>query len=360
MRVVVTGGGTGGHLYPALAVVEALKQDSDILYIGNLHKKEAELVPQAGVRFEGILFSGMPRKPSLALVKWFFSLFMAVKQSLDLLKQFKPDVVLGTGGYVTAPVLLAAKLKGIPFVVHEPDALPGIVNRVMSRWAAAATCAFQCALKTDHLVVTGNPLRGSIGTTSKEAALQNLGVRFDLSKPVLLVVGGSQGAQQVNKAVLSVLPRLLEDFQIIHQTGEKLYEEVLSQCPPAYRNHPSYLVLPFIADMASALALADISLCRSGSMSLSEMLRAHVPMILVPYPYAAQDHQKKNALAMVQAGVAVMIEDKDLTGDSLVSVLQDLQTQPEVLVKMKEACVSLAKPNATEEVVAVLKSFVLK
>ncbi len=367
MKVVVTGGGTGGHLYPALAVVEALKADSQvqaITYIGNTGRKEAELVPTFGVPFIGMRFAGMPRGLNLSIVPWSMQLLQAFFDARSHLMRLKPDVVFGTGGYITGPVLFAARSLGIPYVVHEPDAFPGLVNRVTARWATQMTCAFpeaRARLKTRQLTVSGNPLRSQIGQVSKAEALARLDLPFALDKPILLVTGGSQGARKLNQGLLEALPELIESLgmQVLHQTGDKLYEEVLSQCPPEYRTHQAYACRPFISDMASALALADVAVSRSGSMSLSEMYRAHIPTILVPYPHAAADHQRKNALASARAGASVMIEDAQLSGETLIDTLADLLRSPERLEAMREAARQLSAPEATSIVVGILKSVAL-
>ncbi len=366
-RIIVTGGGTGGHLYPALAVVEGLQKDSSIesiLYIGNKAKKEADIIPQLGIRFVGLTFSGMPRGKNLSIVPWFFQLLSAASHARRIMQEFKPHVVFGTGGYITAPVLLAALSLKIPYVVHEPDAHPGLVNRVMGRWAARMTCAFDDArqrLKTSHLTVTGNPLRSDIGQIAREVALKNLNLPFTLEKPILLITGGSQGARTLNNAVLDALPQLISELnlQVMHQTGEKLYEEVKGQCPESYQNHPAYWVQPFITDMASTLALANMAVCRSGSMTLSEMYRGHIPTILVPYPYAAADHQRQNALASQRSGASVMIEDAEFTEERLVSTLRELLVDQSHLEAMKQAAASLSAPQATEEVIQRIQSVAL-
>jgi UDP-N-acetylglucosamine--N-acetylmuramyl-(pentapeptide) pyrophosphoryl-undecaprenol N-acetylglucosamine transferase len=365
MRVVITGGGTGGHLYPALAVLEMLQADSnvtEILYIGNKKRKEAEVVPALGVNFKGVEFSGMPRKVGFGIIGWFFQLLSTLVTCYQILGEFKPDVVFATGGYVTAPVLMAAKSRGIPFIIHEPDAYPGLVNRTMSAWATAATCAFKGArksLKVKELHVTGNPLRSTIGSIPKETALRNLGLfSFQLNKPILLVVGGSQGANRINQAVLAALPKLIDELgiQVIHQTGEKLFLDAQNRTPAAYRGHPSYVMWPFVQDMGSCLALADFAIARSGSMTLSEMYQAHVPTILVPYPYAAQDHQRANALASQEAGASLMVPDDQFTGDTLVRVVSEFLAKPALVSGMRESAKKLAKPEATAQVVRILKT----
>lgn len=363
-RVVITGGGTGGHLYPALAVLEKLLIDigpENIVYIGNQGRREAVVVPPYGIRFEGLSFSGMPRRINLSLISWGGQLSKSFFKARRLLQSFDPHVVFGTGGYITAPVLLAAQSLGISYVLHEPDASPGLVNRKMARWATKMSCAFEAArgrLNTRELYVTGNPLRSTIGHVEKTEALQSLSLPFQLDKPILLVTGGSQGARRLNQAVLEALPSLIEThhFQIIHQTGDQLFDEVMSTCPAAYRSHPAYVPMAFITDMAATLALADIAVCRSGSMTLSEMYRAHIPTILVPYPYAAADHQRQNALASQSAGASLMIEDKDFTGERLISALTNLMANPSTLQAMQDSAARLSAPDATRAVVELILS----
>ncbi len=303
----------------------------------------------------------MPRSINLQLFRWFGELLSSFLRARQLLSSFKPEVVFGTGGYVTAPVLLAAMSLKIPYVIHEPDAHPGLVNRVMSRWSAKMPCAFEAArqrLRARNLVVTGNPLRSQIGAVSRTEALARLRYPFSEDKTTLLVTGGSQGARRINQAVLDALPGLLARLylQVILQTGDKLFDEVQTALPQPYREHPAYQVSPFIADMGAVLALADIALCRSGSMTLSEMYRAHIPTLLAPYPYAAADHQRKNALASQEAGASLMIEDAELTGEKLVSVLTMLLEAPQQLETMRHAASGLAAPNATHEVIQILKT----
>ncbi len=362
-RVVITGGGTGGHVYPALAVAEALKQDpeiEDILYIGNIGKTEANLIPQHGFRFEGLSFSGMPRGLNLRIFPWAGSLVTSMFRARQILHRFQPDVAFGTGGYVTGPVLMAARSLNIPYVIHEPDAHPGLVNRVTAQWASAVTCAFadaQKALKNNNIIVTGNPLRSGIGLLNKAEGLARLNLPFTPEKPVLLITGGSQGARKINQGVLEALPQLIDDlgYQVIHQTGEKLYAEVRQQCPASYLDNPYYYFAPFIKDMAATLAVADIAICRSGSMTLSEMYQAHIPTILVPYPFAAADHQRKNALASQNAGASRMILDSDFSGASLLTLLTELNASPSQLQTMAHAAETLATPHATRDVIQVIR-----
>lgn len=374
-RVVVTGGGTGGHIYPALAVAQALMKETDgveVLYVGNATSLESDLVPKQGIPFESITFSGMPRGGGLgrmiALSQWLMQLISAINAAKAILKRYTPHVVLGTGGYVSAPVLFAAKALKIPYVVHEPDAMPGLVNRLMSRWAHLATGAFDVSGKLMHsyrFLVTGNPIRSQIQPIAKnetaeerqlrrQTALSAMGLSFHLNQPILIVFGGSQGAKTLNQAVIDALPVLVDSLglQIIHQSGQKLYEETKKMVPDGFLNHPSYTLLPYFQEIWHPLALADVALCRAGSLSLSEMYLAGIPTILVPYPYAASDHQRKNAQASAAAGASIVLEDKDCSGETIIQILRELLQSPERIQLMHEAALDLAHPDATDVLVS--------
>jgi UDP-N-acetylglucosamine--N-acetylmuramyl-(pentapeptide) pyrophosphoryl-undecaprenol N-acetylglucosamine transferase len=343
-----------------------------VQYIGKTGGLESDLVPQSGIPFEGIEFYGMPRgkNPLLPfkLLAWFLKLQQAKAHARRLLQEFRPNVVFGTGGYVSAPVLMAAKSLNIPYVVHEPDAQPGLVNRLMSRNARIITTSFsEGAERLKHspnqqVIVTGNPIRGSIGHLDKAQALQALGLSWAVEKPVLLVTGGSQGARRINEAIVAALPVLLNDFgfAVAHLTGKKLYEETLVSLEakdPALKQHPGYWVQPYSAQMAALLALADVAVCRAGSLSLSEMYVCGVPTLLVPYPFAAADHQRKNAEASARAGASLMIEDHDCTGERIIQTLGPLVRQPDQREAMKQTAIRLGHPHATQEIVACLKQF---
>jgi UDP-N-acetylglucosamine--N-acetylmuramyl-(pentapeptide) pyrophosphoryl-undecaprenol N-acetylglucosamine transferase len=373
MRLVVTGGGTGGHIYPALAVAECMQQMPDVeavVYIGKQGGLESELAPQNSIPFEGVSFYGMPRglSPGLPfrLLKWVWSLRQARESAKEKLRQWKPDVVFGTGGYVSAPVLLAAKSLGIPYVLHEPDAHPGLANRFMAKGAQLITTSFTEGADTlrqrpdQEVLVTGNPIRRDIGGMPKAQAQVELNIHWPEGKTVLLVTGGSQGARRLNQAVVEALPTLLNelDLAVLHVTGKKLYEETLTaldERDPNLRQHPFYRHMPYSAQMPALLTLADIAICRAGSLSLSEMYVCGIPTILVPYPYAAADHQRKNALASVRSGASRMIEDADCTGSRLTDELRTLLHTPNLMDSMRQSARALGHPNATADIVACLQ-----
>jgi UDP-N-acetylglucosamine--N-acetylmuramyl-(pentapeptide) pyrophosphoryl-undecaprenol N-acetylglucosamine transferase len=378
MNFIVTGGGTGGHIYPALAVAACLLENPDVesvVYIGKTGALESELAPQAGLPFNGITFYGMPRgKSPIALVKillWTGHLSRACLQAMAYLKANRPDVVFGTGGYVSAPVLLAAKFLKIPFAIHEPDAQPGLANRLMGRYADLITTSFSVgAEKLQHnprqtVRITGNPIRKELGQlfsqAEKNQARAQLGEHWPVERPILLVTGGSQGARRLNLALVEALPTLLEEWRIgvLHLTGRKLYEETmaaLDAIDPALRHHCAYQVLPFNHDMASWLTIADVALCRAGSLSLSEMYACGLPTLLVPYPFAAADHQRRNAEASVEAGASFMLEDSSFTGAALLEKLEPLFKNPTTYATMRQTTLALAHPEATQAIAQSLRS----
>jgi UDP-N-acetylglucosamine--N-acetylmuramyl-(pentapeptide) pyrophosphoryl-undecaprenol N-acetylglucosamine transferase len=375
MRLVVTGGGTGGHIYPALAVAETLRGDpgvESITYIGKTGGLENDLVPQHGLDFLGIEFYGMPRGKSLLwpiqLLKWLAKLEQAKRKAKCYLSELRPNVVFGTGGYVSAPVLMAAHDLKIPYVVHEPDAKPGLVNQLMSRNAAVITTSFSEGadlLKrkpAQEVLVTGNPIRGSIGTLSRQESMKLLGLDWSDSQPILLVTGGSQGARRINQAVVAALPTLLNElgFAVVHLTGKKLYDETvvaLDEIDSSLKTHPYYQIRPYSGEMAALLGVADLALCRAGSLSLSEMYVCGVPTILVPYPHAAADHQRKNAQASVRSGASILIEDADCDGERLILEIATLMKDSGRLGAMKSSAIALGHPDATTRIVACLKKF---
>lgn len=369
LKILITGGGTGGHIFPAIAVAQKLKQDEDvekIFYIGCKKNMEKNIAIKANLDFYSINVSGMPRKINInAVIKLIEAGFATLKSIYYLLK-LKPDVVFGTGGYVTGPVLFAASLLKIPFVIHDPDAHPGIVNRLMASKASAVSTAFEQAksyLKSDNIILNGNPVRAELLETSKETASAEL--NFDPKKKTIFVTGGSQGAKTINDALLGALHVLInKGFQIIHQTGAKNYDEYIKafdkKYPKIFNNETvfnphAYTVKPFFDNMAIPLNVADLAISRAGSLSISELNLCGLPSILIPYPYAAADHQRFNAKAMKEAGASIFLEDADCNSEKLTEIIFEFFNNPDTLEKMKNACKSSAKPDATGSIIRILK-----
>jgi UDP-N-acetylglucosamine--N-acetylmuramyl-(pentapeptide) pyrophosphoryl-undecaprenol N-acetylglucosamine transferase len=361
-KIITTGGGTGGHLYPAIALLEAFQKLSSppqLGHIGHPHKIEADKIPALGIPFYGVCFSGLP-KNKLWLPFWGLQLLLATfKASLIILKQ-KPNVIYATGGYVTAPVLLAALLLNIPYIIHEPDAHAGKVNRIFAKKAKAVTAGFEATrsvLKNPHFMATGNPLRGNVGKLSKQQGRHQMGISSTENSQVLLVVGGSQGAQSINQAILDCAQELLKNnpqLKIIHQAGHKNFETCQQQLNVLGIKPEQYQLFDFIENMPAALASADIVIGRSGALSLSEFALSGLPSILIPYPYAAADHQYHNAKAFVDVGAAQLILDKELNSQTLLPLVQALLLEPAKLTLMSEKAKALSKPKATKDIIELL------
>lgn len=364
-RLILTGGGTGGHVYPALAVADELKNDPDvkaILYIGAKGHLEERLARERGLDFVGFQVSGLPRKLSPQLVSWPIEMAQAIGQCTTLFSRFKPTAVLGTGGYASAPPLTCAATSGVPYAVHEPDAHPGLVNRFYSKRASLISCGMEAAKdklvsKVGETVFNGNPVRkGFINLLEKEKAARQLGLVSHL--PTLLITGGSQGAQAINEAVFQMLPTLFSDpnkMQIIHQVGEKNFLEYKEQLPHEIMTSARYCYRPYFEDLSLAYALSDLAISRAGAMTISELCVTATPSIFIPYPHAAQNHQEHNARSLESKGAATVILQQDLTPGLLASTVKGLLFDREKLKTMKAAISEMGKPNAAADIAELLK-----
>ena len=360
----VTGGGTGGHIYPAIAVINELKNRGydDVYYIGNPKNPEYILAKDNNLKFLPVNINAMPRKMSLMSLFWIIRLLLSISVCIFYIIKYKPSLVFGTGGYVSAPILFAATIFKIPYALHDADAQPGIVTRCFSAGAGVLTTPFEIVksvLPSANVEVTGNPIRTEFLNISKNDARKKLGIGNDLT---LLVMGGSQGARSINNAIIPIAKKLIEKFNIciLHQSGKKRYEEcvyMLEKEFPDYKNSNNYKLFPYIDDMPTLLKSADIAISRSGSLSLSEMCASSVASILIPYPYSAGGHQKKNAEAMVKLGCSVMIEDDKLTPEKLYDTISDLLKNYEKIIEMQNKANENSMPNATEKIVERLISF---
>ncbi len=358
-RFFITGGGTGGHIYPAIAVAEAL-QGEDIFYVGNPENLEFDIVSQKGYKFLGVNVHGMPRHAGLELIKWTFQLGFAVLKCCYYILKYKPDAVFGTGGYVSAPALISARLMNIPYMMHDCDAQPGLVTRKLAGGAKCVSTAFECACKFLHnknCYVNGNPIRSSFKTLSKQDARKAMGLEDKLT---LCIMGGSQGARSINDAAVEVLKAFSKDFniQVIFQTGKKNYERVLEQLIkiyPEYENDKNIIIKPYFDDMVTVLKASDIAVSRSGSLSISEICASGIAPIFVPYPYAASDHQRKNAKFMEEKNAGIYIEDSEITEKSLYSLVNSLINDKTKLDQLQKNSLSRAKFDGTEKIVEQLK-----
>ena len=343
MKLLLAGGGTGGHLFPAIALAEQFKSEEpqgEVLFVGTGHGLEARMLPELGWALETIEMSGWAGRGFIGRFRVLGQLLKSLGQSRKILRNFSPDVVVGVGGYASVPVLLAAKIQGIPFVVHEQNAWPGLANRLLGRWAKRVCLSFDEADRAFHCsatVLTGNPVRSAMETCPV----------IDDEKTCLLVFGGSQGARAINRAIVAALPMLEEwrgKLQIIHQSGEQDYEETVQ----GYRdnNWPNVEVTPFIKDMVGAYAKSTLIVCRAGATTLAELTACGRPAILVPYPYAAAGHQSTNAMAMAARGAAMTMEEADLTPERLATLVSGLLHDRTSIKTMASAARGLARRGA--------------
>lgn len=364
----VTGGGTGGHIYPAIAVCDELKKDSqtsDIYYVGNPKNLEYEIAKKLGYKFLGVSISGMPRKFGFALIGWFFELQFAIIKCIYYIHKYKPDIIFGTGGYVSAPALFAGNMTKTPLMIHDSDAQPGIVSRYIAPMAQCVSLAFESAksiIDSKNIHINGNPIRTAFKTLTKPEARRALGLQ---EKPTLCVMGGSQGAESINNATVEILPELIKkyDLQVIFQTGKKNWEktiERLEEIYPGYKNNKNLIIKPYFDDMVSVLKASDIAVSRAGSLSLSELCACSIAPILIPYPHAAADHQRKNAKFMTEKRAALYLEDADVTKDTLLIAVEQLLDSPQKLHEIQQNSWALAKPDATTLIVAQLKGILSK
>ncbi|MBO5738323.1 undecaprenyldiphospho-muramoylpentapeptide beta-N-acetylglucosaminyltransferase [bacterium] len=357
----VTGGGTGGHIYPAIAVADALSKETKVYYIGNKRNMEFELATKKGYKFLHVGISGMPRKLNPKFFYWGIRLVRAILYSIRYIKKYKPNAVFATGGYVSAPMIFACIITKTPYMMHDCDAMPGLVTRKLSKRAKFVSLAFEKAKKfiqNKRVIVTGNPIRPEFQTLSKDDARKNLELK---NKITMTVMGGSQGAKSINNTVVEVLKEFAQDknLQIIFQTGKKNYDEILEKLKlvyPAWEQDGNVILKPYFEDMISVLKASDIVISRAGSLSLSEICASEAAPILIPYPHAAANHQRINAKYFVEMGACIYIEDKDLDPNKLRDSIYSLLDNPIKMEYLKQNSSYLAKFDATEKIVECIKS----
>ncbi len=358
-RIVLTGGGTGGHIYPALAVAERLSDDPEVealLYVGAQGQPEQKLVSDRKIEFVGVKVSGLPRKLSSKLVSWPVEMLQAIAEAKQALRLFRPTAVLGTGGYASAPPLAAAWNMGVPYAVHEPDAHAGLVNRVFARNAHLVSVGMEAAaqsLKTvrGRIVVNGNPGRKSlVRLLSRDAACAVLGL--DMNLKTLLVTGGSQGAAAINDALVQALPSLLvadPPLQIIHQAGERNVQEIKDRLGKGILQNSRYCLRAYFDDLSTAYAVSDLTVCRAGAMTVAELAVTGTPALFIPYPYAAADHQTHNAGFVASKSAAAVLTQSLLNAQSLRDQVLGLLADQERLKSMRTQMLALGKPQAATD-----------
>ena len=357
MRVLIAAGGTGGHIYPGIAVAKELKRRdprSVVRFVGTARGLETRLVPQAGFELSLIESAGLKNVGAAAKMKGMLLLPKSFFAAQRLIREFRPDVVVGAGGYVSGPVLLTASLLKVPTLVMESNALPGFTNRTLARFASAAAVSFEESLPyfRGKGVVTGNPVRREFFEIASK--------RRDASRVSLLVFGGSQGARAINEAMVAALPHLAahkDALRVVHQTGESDFERVRAGYASASWSERAD-VRKYLDDIVAHLAQSDLVVCRAGATTTAELIAAGKAALMIPFPFAADDHQRKNAEALERAGAARMILQQDATGERLAREIAELTENPERVTRMEEAARKLARGDAAVAAVDLIERLV--
>lgn len=370
MHILFAGGGTAGHINPALAIAGHIRKkhpDAHISYIGTPDKLEAKLVPEKGYNFRTISVAGFQRKISLEnIVKNISAATKAVTSSIavkKILKELQPDVVVGTGGYVSGPVLRQAAKMGIKTAIHEQNAYPGVTTKMLASNADAVMLAMPEAEKYLKLnkkpYITGNPVRSELLNITREQAREKLGIAND--EILLLSFGGSLGAMRVNQAVAEVIKwhNNTNKFYHIHATGKNGYNEFIENFKDLNLSD-RIDIREYINDMDVCMAAADLIICRAGAITLSELLACGKPSILIPSPYVAENHQYHNAMTLKNIGAAEIIEEKDLNGEKLISVLSELVENKSKLMQMSQAARNGAIVDANERIYEIIMNLYKK
>jgi len=353
-RVMISGGGTGGHIFPAISIGQALKvllNDVSILFVGAKGKMEMQKVPEAGFEIIGLDISGIQRSLSIKNLMFPIRLIKSIFQSLKLIKEFQPDVVVGVGGYASGPLLYAASLKKIPTLIQEQNSYAGLTNKWLSGKANTICVAYQNMEKyfpAQKLRITGNPVRSDLlsSYTTRKEALQHFELNPEFK--TILIIGGSLGARSINEAVLVSLEYWLNlDFQIIWQTGGFYYEEMHRRTSDI--QDQKLIILPFIREMGNAYSTADIVISRSGALSLAEFMVLGIASILIPSPNVAEDHQTKNAQAMVDQNAAILLPD-EMAKEKLKVTAEQLLKDTNKIEELRENIKKMAHPNAAKEI----------
>lgn len=367
MRFVITGGGTGGHIYPALAIADRLKEEfsnTEILYVGTKNGLERDVVPRKGYPIEFVHAEGLSRQKSYKNIVTLLKTMQGVVQSMAIIARFKPDAVIGTGGYVAGPVMLAAVLLRKPTLIHEQNAFPGVTNRLLSKYVDQIALSFEEAekyFKGKTMTHTGNPIRREILTYSREEGLQCLGLAP--GKKTIFAVGGSGGATSLNQAMLDFYPYIAAhpDFQLVHVTGKRDYDHQMAAIQERKLElGPRIRVEKYLYHIEQAYAVADLVIGRSGAITLAELTARGIPAVLIPFPHSTDNHQEHNARALEKAGAARVILDQELTGTTLTGMVDEIFSSKGVLEKMKQASLMMGRPDADQRIIQIVREIIKK
>ena len=355
MKVLLSGGGTGGHVYPAIAIANKIKEenpDAEILFVGTEKGIESEIVPKYGYELKTVTVQGFKRKIDFDNVKRVFKLVKGLEQSRRIVKKFKPDVVIGTGGYVSGPVLFNASIGKVPAIIHEQNSFPGVTNKILAKMVTKVLTSFEDShvrfpeQTRSKLVLTGNPVRKEILIAKKNISRRKLGIQED--KKMVLCYGGSGGSRKINDSMKVVIRNLVnEDVAFIYATGKNFYDGFMNDISDLQLK-PYQRIVPYLEDMASALAACDIVIGSAGAISLAEITALGKPSIIIPKAYTAENHQEYNAKSIESKGAGIAILEKNLTAETLNDTVFKLLGDRELLIDMSNASKEIGKPEAID------------
>lgn len=353
-KFIISGGGTGGHIFPAISIANALKKllpDAEILFVGAIGRMEMERVPAAGYPIEGLPVSGFDRKNKMANVKVVLNLLRSLFLARKIIHRFKPDVAIGVGGYASAPTLRAAAAFGVPTLIQEQNSYAGVTNKLLAKKAKRICVAYEGMdrfFPKDKIILTGNPVRQDLFSVAPKSEEAYRFFGFNTTKKTILVVGGSLGARTINQSIIAELEKLYKtDVQVIWQTG-KFYIDDARKAAINFESS-NLLVTDFVSRMDYAYAIADLVVSRAGASSISELCLLAKPTILVPSPNVSEDHQTQNALALVRKDAAVMIKDVD-SKEQLVTKALELIKDDKALAKLSENILKLAEKDSADRI----------
>ncbi|MCC3867369.1 undecaprenyldiphospho-muramoylpentapeptide beta-N-acetylglucosaminyltransferase [Terrisporobacter mayombei] len=355
MKVLLSGGGTGGHVYPAIAIANKIKEenpDCEILFVGTEEGIESEIVPKYGYELKTVTVQGFRRKIDFENVKRVFKLCKGLEQSRRIVKKYKPDIVIGTGGYVSGPVLFNSALNKTVTIVHEQNSFPGVTNKILSKVVTRVLTSFEDSHERfpeesrNKLVLTGNPVRKEILQSRKSTSRKKLGISED--KKMVLCYGGSGGSEEINDAMRLVINNMVkEDIAFIFATGKLYYDEFVESLGEISLK-PYQRVMPYLDNMADGLSASDIVIGSAGAISLAEITALGKPSIIIPKAYTAENHQEYNAKSIESQGAGIAILEKDLTPEKLNEVVFKLLGDRELLIDMANSSKSIGKPQAID------------
>jgi len=356
LKILIVGGGTAGHINPGIALAKMLvrrRPDCEILFVGTEKGMESRIVPREGFSIEFIRVSGYKRSIGFGTIKTFIRMFEGFSDAKEILKRYNPDVVVGMGGYVCGPMLMAAYFSKIPTLIHEQNALPGVTNKILSRFVNTVCISYEDSRKyfksAKNIEITGNPIREEFMNVNRKTAREKIGL--DPGEKLVTIMGGSLGSEKINDAVLDMLENYFqkENFKVLFATGVTRYKEVMERFMNFKTQIPdSVIVESFITDTSTALAAADLAICRAGAITLAELAYVGTPVILIPSPNVAANHQEYNARVLEKNGAAIVLTEKELSGESLSHAIHDLITNYSVITRMGKQINSFSKPDASK------------